>query len=937
MKRFFSCLLAVVLLISSMGVTVFATEPNQTATVNISVTSNPGIASLNITLNYNQDALELVSITQGSAFSGGMFTANAANGKIAYMQTNNTTATGTLAVATFKVKENAALGTYNVTVSVTKCTDEAAQAVSVGVSGGSVTVTAPPCTNHIYGSWQKYNADQHKRTCTNAGCTASETASHSWNLQSETAATCGKDGSKVYSCSVCGETKTTTVSATGNHTYTYSTLNDTQHKATCSVCNTTQNQNHTWNSGTVTKAATCAETGIKTYTCTVCNGQKQETIAKTNDHNYGSWTELSTTQHQATCKTCNTTKSESHTWDNGTVTKAATCAETGIKTFKCTACSGQKTETIAKTTNHNYGSWTELSTTQHQATCKTCNTTKSESHTWDNGTVTKAATCAETGIKTYKCTACSGQKTETIAKTTDHNYGSWTELNSTQHQATCKACNTSKTESHTWNSGTVTKAATCAETGIKTFKCTACSAEKTEAISKLTTHTYGAWEKVDENNHKHTCTVSGCNATETKAHSWDAGKVTTEATCAKEGVKTFTCSDCKATKTSAINKLTTHTYGAWEKADDNNHKHTCTVSGCNATETKAHSWDAGKVTTEATCAKEGVKTFTCSDCKATKTSAINKLTTHTYGDWVKDDNNNHKHTCTVSGCNATETKAHKWDAGKVTTEATCSKEGEKTFTCSDCKATKVEAIKVNNNHEYKNWTKVDDKQHEGTCECGAKTKKAHNWDNGKLTTLGSCTEDGEKTFTCADCKATKVEAVKANGEHVYGNWVFVDENTHSGACACGDATTTEHEWDEGVATEEATCGQEGVMTYTCEACAGTKTETIEATGDHDYSVACEDYGAAGHLMYCQCGENILEAHVYTIDGAVIAEATSTSYGKQEKLCFCGAKTEVSIPMIPEEVVEKSVAKVIVPVAVGTVSVVSVGAIVTFLLKRKFFL
>ncbi|MBQ7598102.1 MAG: RICIN domain-containing protein [Clostridia bacterium] len=42
---------------------------------------------------------------------------------------------------------------------------------------------------------------------------------------------------------------------------------------------------HTWNSGSVTKAATCTATGVKTYTCTVCNGTKTETISiNANNH-----------------------------------------------------------------------------------------------------------------------------------------------------------------------------------------------------------------------------------------------------------------------------------------------------------------------------------------------------------------------------------------------------------------------------------------------------------------------------------------------------------------------------------------------------------------------------------------------------------------------------------------------------------------------------
>ena len=49
-----------------------------------------------------------------------------------------------------------------------------------------------------------------------------------------------------------------------------------------------------------------------------------------------------------------------------------------------------------------------------------------------------------------------------------------------------------------------------------------------------------------------------------------------------------------------------------------------------------HGWNSGEVTTEATCAAEGVKTFTCTQCGATKTEAIEKKTSHTYPYSPKD-------------------------------------------------------------------------------------------------------------------------------------------------------------------------------------------------------------------------------------------------------------------------------------------------------------
>ena len=80
----------------------------------------------------------------------------------------------------------------------------------------------------------------------------------------------------------------------------------------------------------------------------------------------------------------------------------------------------------------------------------------------------------------------------------------------------------------------------------------------------------------------------------TNNHTWDDGVVTTEPTCTEAGVKTYTCTVCKTTKTEEI-----------------------AATG--------HVWDDGKVTTEPTCTEAGVKTYTCTKCSATKTETVAAL------------------------------------------------------------------------------------------------------------------------------------------------------------------------------------------------------------------------------------------------------------------------------------------------------------------------
>ena len=119
---------------------------------------------------------------------------------------------------------------------------------------------------------------------------------------------------------------------------------------------------------------------------------------------------------------------ENH-WDDGKITTTPTCTKTGVKQYTCTICSETKTEEIAAL-GHDYSSdWTidtaaaceTVGSKSHH--CTRCDSKKditeipaSGKHTWNNGVITKPATIAKEGVKTYTCTVCGVTRTETIAK-----------------------------------------------------------------------------------------------------------------------------------------------------------------------------------------------------------------------------------------------------------------------------------------------------------------------------------------------------------------------------------------------------------------------------------------------------------------------------------------------------------------------------------------
>ncbi len=218
------------------------------------------------------------------------------------------------------------------------------------------------------------------------------------------------------------------------------------------------------------------------------------------------------------------------------------------------------------------------------------------------------------------------------------------------------------------------------------------------------------------------------------------------------------------------------------------------------------------------------------------TPTKNKITVveHSLVKFEDVNDNQHKASCPC-GCGKNEMQNHAYDAGETTKQPTHSTAGEKTYTCADCKGTKVETISPDTTtHNYTTgWVKDDDTNHKKTCDdptCPDANKglvtEAHTWDEGEITKEATHLEEGEKTFKCTTCNGTKTEVVAKTSVHSMGDWEKHDANQHKRVCACGEAKYQDHEWDAGKVTKEATAEAEGEKSFTCATCGETKTETI---------------------------------------------------------------------------------------------------------------
>jgi hypothetical protein len=158
-----------------------------------------------------------------------------------------------------------------------------------------------------------------------------------------------------------------------------------------------------------------------------------------------------------------------------------------------------------------------------------------------------------------------------------------------------------------------------------------------------------------------------------------------------------------------------------------------------------HAWNAGKITTAPQCEKEGVKTYICTKCGATKTEAV-------------------------------EATGHQHTEIRNAKEAECETTGYTGDTyCTDCNKKLKEGVVIeltgHQNIEVRDAVEATCKKAGYTgdiycLKCGKQIStgieipaKAHSWGTGKITKPASYTKTGIKTYTCKICGTKRTEAI----------------------------------------------------------------------------------------------------------------------------------------------------------------------------------
>lgn len=318
------------------------------------------------------------------------------------------------------------------------------------LGGGSSTTWVAVCMgDHTLGEWSSVDETTHKRTC--AYCDYEETADHGWDEGTVTLApTCQATGEALFTCAVCGVTRTETLPL-GDHPYNeWTKVDENTHTHACTVCGTEETVAHTWDEGSVITAANCIAGGETMYTCTGCGLTRNEAVAMTGIHTYDHGCDND-------CNVCGATRTTEHRyaddWTSGKAGHWHTCVNCGAKgtvadhvpgpeateetAQLCTVCDYILHPTLQH--EHDYAAALTGDDTGHWYACASCGEQKDfAAHAFDNDCDTK-------------CDACGYERV------TEHRWSEAWSHDEAGHFHTCTVCGAKKDDAgHDFRRGTCT-------------------------------------------------------------------------------------------------------------------------------------------------------------------------------------------------------------------------------------------------------------------------------------------------------------------------------------------------------------------------------------------------------------------------------------------------------------------------------------------------
>ncbi len=264
--------------------------------------------------------------------------------------------------------------------------------------------------------------------------------------------------------------------------------------------------------------------------------------------------------------------------------------------------------------------------------------------------------------------------------------------------------------------------------------------------------------------------------------------------------------------------------------------------------------------------------------------------------------------CMAVGLSACTVTVHEHTWEETSTSATCDKEGETTFTCTECGATEtVPAAATGHSYcaESTTATCTEKGKITYTCsKCGDSYDEATDALGHSYTatsTSATCTAKGKITYTCSRCGDSyeeETDALGHNYEVTSSTVTCTAAGTVTYTCSrCGDTHTDTvaealgHDWAEDVDNETATCTEAGTLVYKCSRCNETYTETVNQPLGHDYVFEDKDIPCSGTVsikgVCSRCGDETSittdgTGHNYVLKSTI--EATCTESGYETYAC-----------------------------------------------------
>lgn len=233
-------------------------------------------------------------------------------------------------------------------------------------------MTGEAALGHKWGEWKHDDStakaeSKHTRICAN-DATHTDSAACNFTSQVTQNQTADQPEITTYTCKDCGYSYTEETKPALGHTHNYGAPvadytsgeafvegKDYTHTATCTgegTCSQpTKTDKCTFDNGVETKAATCTEPGVKTFTCTECGGTYTVAIPAT-DHAWGEWKhDAATAEADAThTRVCANDASHKETKAcdfTAKVTQEATLDQAEITTYTCKDCGYSYTKETA--------------------------------------------------------------------------------------------------------------------------------------------------------------------------------------------------------------------------------------------------------------------------------------------------------------------------------------------------------------------------------------------------------------------------------------------------------------------------------------------------------------------------------------------------------------------------------------------------------------